>query len=82
MRIKWTKLFDWSVCGVAHYPLSTAGRVVAYGVDVQYLHHGLKRVRFWVDPNATDAERKLVLKQANAYFDKMHAKMHRDTKTR
>ncbi|MBD5400780.1 hypothetical protein HDR61_03490 [bacterium] len=82
MEIKWKKLFDWSVCGVQRYIHSAARDTVVYQVDVLYRHHGVRHVRFPLKYGATDAERELVLKKANAYFDKMHAKMQSDTKTR
>lgn len=79
MKINWFKIFDWSVVGVQRYSIPVAGNAIAYCVDVQYRHHGLRQVKFLVKDGGESENQ---LKKATEYFDKKCAQMHRDMKTR
>lgn len=78
MKIKWSKIFDWSVTGIqAPYMLAgTDGAVDAYCVEVFFRHHGQRRFSFPVTRDRwLISGRELAFHRATEFYNKMRQKM-------
>jgi len=84
MKIKWSKILDWSVINVTKpYALQIANGVFGYCVDVRYRHHGLRRVMFPVEHDRLWVSgHELASSRAKSFFNKMYAKTQCDTKVK
>lgn len=83
MKIKFSKIFDWSIRNVSK-PLPTKGQfsvwdeipdqILFWSVVVDYVYHG-KRVRIFCEP---DEKSGTGLKKATMFYEKMSAKIKVD----
>ena len=84
MKIKWKKLFDWTVVSVSdpipdYYDYNHAGRgrtFLGYRVNIVYKHHGSMRAFFGVDPEKfAMVTPTRAYNRAKAYCNRMRAKI-------
>lgn len=78
MKIKWSKIFDWSVTGIqAPYMLAgTADVMDAYCVEVFFRHHGQRRFSFPVTRDRwLISGRELAHQRATQFYNKMRQKI-------
>ena len=81
MKIKWTKIFDWTIVDVqeprpVYHQYNDMGQILTgYAVDVTYLHHGMESLMFGVDTGKFNlASPEYALRRARGYYD--HAREH------